>query len=470
MNRTSENKPKVLIIGLDCLTPQLLFHRWRDRLPHFSALMSEGVWGPLLSVDPPITVPAWSCMVSGYTPPQLGLYGFRHRRLGSYDDRYLAFSTQVDKPRLWDHLGRHGLSSGLLGVPQTYPPKKLEGYMVSGFLAPSNQSIFTFPDPLRDDLEDLVGDYKLDVENFRSDDKDRILRDIREMTEQRFEVMRHLLEDRPTDFAMMVDMGPDRLHHAFWRYDDPDHRLYEKGNPLEGSMRSFYELLDRELGSLLERVPESTHVFVVSDHGAQPMEGGFCVNDWLRQQGLLTLKEPPKEPTRFDESLVDWSATKAWAWGGYYARIFINLEGREPQGRVPAHRYEELLSEISSKLQLVRRDGEEAPLGNRVLRPREMAPDGQPAGDPPDLMLYPGNLRYRAVGSVGNSGVFVEENDTGPDDANHAQEGIFIYRGPGAPGRGPRDTLRLIDIAPTVLQLFGLEAPDDVTGHPMDLS
>ncbi len=458
-----------MVIGLDCLAPELVFEKWRHRLPTLDLLMSEGVWGPLRSVDPPITIPAWSCMTSGYNAAQLGLYGFRHRRLGSYHDRYLAFSGHVKKPRIWDHLNDHGFSTGMLGVPQTYPPKPVNGYMVSGFLAPSNQSIYTYPDPIRDEIEDLVGEYRLDVDDFRSEDKNRILKDIREMTCMRFDVFEYLIRTRPTDFAMMVEIGPDRMHHAFWKYSDPTHRFYEKNSAFKDAIVEYYELLDCKLAGLLEKIPADTHVFVVSDHGAQPMAGGFCINDWLRLQGLLTLKKEPENPTKFDESMVDWSATKAWAWGGYYARIFINLEGREPQGRVSPERYEDLLREISTKLQVVNEKDSDTPIGNKVLRPDEISPERKGLGDYPDLMLYPGNLRYRAIGSVGNPDIFVDCNDTGPDDANHAMDGVFIYRGPACRG-AYRDDLRLLDVGPTILKLFDINPPEDAAGSPMYLA
>ena len=68
---------KVAVIGLDCADPRLVFDRWRDELPNLGRLIEAGTWGPLRSVDPPITVPAWSCMMSGRDPGELGIYGFR---------------------------------------------------------------------------------------------------------------------------------------------------------------------------------------------------------------------------------------------------------------------------------------------------------------------------------------------------------------------------------------------------------
>jgi predicted AlkP superfamily phosphohydrolase/phosphomutase len=314
----------------------------------------------------------------------------------------------------------------------------------------------------------MLGDYMLDVENFRSNDKKRILADIHRMTGQRFDLFRCLLEKRPTDFAMMVEIGPDRIHHAFWRYCDPSHRLYERGNPFENVIRDYYRALDDQLARTLDQLGDDHHLFIVSDHGARAMQGGFCINEWLQQKGYLKLSQPVTEPTRFSEELVDWSETTAWAWGGYYARIFVNLEGREPRGKVSADEYPSFLSQLTAQLEeQAGPDG--SPLGNRVLRPDELAGDGEPAGDPPDLMLYPADLGFRAVGSVGHGELFTFENDTGPDDANHDRHGIFIYRGPQTTRPGRRDGLKLIDVAPTVLELMGMDVPPDIEGRPMEL-
>ena len=123
--------PKVVVIGIDCMTPQLLFDKWLDDLPTFKRLCEAGTWGRLKSVNPPITVPAWSCMMSGYKPAQLGLYGFRHRVIGTYDDLYFATSKYVNKPRAWQLINDAGYTAAILGVPQTFPMKKVKGIAVS---------------------------------------------------------------------------------------------------------------------------------------------------------------------------------------------------------------------------------------------------------------------------------------------------------------------------------------------------
>ena len=135
----------------------------------------------------------------------------------------------------------------VLGVPQTYPPSRVKGEMVSCFLTPDTRtSRYTYPPELKDEIEQLVGHYMVDVENFRSDDKDRLLDQIEEMTEKRFRLAEHLLETRPWDLFFMVEMGTDRIHHGFWRFTDSEHRLFEPGNPYEHAMLDYYKRLDVE--------------------------------------------------------------------------------------------------------------------------------------------------------------------------------------------------------------------------------
>ncbi|MGH2892207.1 MAG: alkaline phosphatase family protein [Solirubrobacteraceae bacterium] len=219
---------RVAVIGLDCADPRLVFDRWLSELPNLRRLLAAGTWGPLRSVDPPITVPAWSCMMSGSDPGELGIYGFRNRMDHGYDSLAVADSRSVKIDRVWDHLSREGRHVIAVGVPQTSPPMPVNGELVSCFLTPDpREDPYTYPPDLRMEIEQLVGTYRVDVRNFRSDDRDRILAEVYEMTEQRFRVCRHLLDTRPWDFFMMVEIGLDRMHHSFCRFMDPQHASHE---------------------------------------------------------------------------------------------------------------------------------------------------------------------------------------------------------------------------------------------------
>jgi predicted AlkP superfamily phosphohydrolase/phosphomutase len=461
----AQTSPKVVIIGLDCAEPTLVFDRYAHRLPNLSRLRDQGAWGTLRSCDPPITVPAWMSMMSSKDPGTLGYYGFRNRADHSYEKMTTATSLAVKEPLLWDHLGRAGKKVILLGVPQTYPPRPVNGLMVTDFLTPSIESQYTHPADLKAEIAAMpdVHPYEFDVSDFRTPDKGKIRDSISRMTRKRFALARRLLATKPWDFFMMVEMGTDRVHHAFWQYMDPKHHRYEVGNPFESVIEDYYVEVDREIGELLAVLPPDAHVLVVSDHGGQCMEGGVAINEWLIREGYLVLHHYPSVPTRLEALKVDWARTTAWGSGGYYGRLFLNVKGREPQGLIEPTEYEAVRSKIVAELEALP-DHQGEPMGTLVLRPESLYKTVRGAA-PPDLFVYFGDLRWRSVGTIGSREVYTFENDTGPDDANHAPYGMLIATGPGVTPGGPVAGMQLMDVSPTVLRLFGLDVPPDMQGH-----
>ncbi|NJN18464.1 MAG: phosphodiesterase, partial [Oscillochloris sp.] len=380
----------------------------------------------------------------------------------------VADSRAVRFPRLWEIAWGCRLACGDRRVPGTYPPVALHGQQVSCFLAPNVNAGYTHPPELAARIRDWVAPladqpYLLDVPDFRSNDKERILRDIYTLCDQRFAVAGALLREEQPDMLMMVEMGVDRIHHAFWRYMDPTSPLYEPGSPFADAIRDYYRHVDGHIGALLAEIDAETLVLVVSDHGARPLMGGFCINEWLIQQGFLHLTQQPAGPTALDQAAVDWSRTKAWGAGGYYARIFLNVAGREPEGIVAPAEFAPIREELAAALRALRGpDG--ALLGNQVFVPQEIY--RRVRGIAPDLILYPGDLAWRAVGKVGMNELFTSENDTGPDDANHAQHGLFIWHDPQRPGNGQQlHSASLYDMLPSLLDRFGIAAPEGLRGR-----
>ena len=456
---------RVLVIGLDCATPQFVFGPDRFDLPNLQRLMSQGCWGLLESCHPPITAPAWTSMMSGKDPGTLGCYGFRNRKDHSYEALATANSTAVRERRVWDILSRHGKRVVVLGVPQTYPVTPVNGWMVAGFLAPDTEADYTYPKALKREIEAECGGYVLDVEGFRTEEKDRLLEQIHALMKNRFDVARHLISAKPWDFFMMVEMGVDRLHHGFWKYADPSHPKFEPGNRYENAIRDYYEAVDRRIGELLSLVGNETAVLVASDHGAKAMLGGVCINQWLINEGLLAIHDAPAGLRRIEDCKIDWANTKAWSSGGYYGRIFLNVEGREPEGTIPAAEYDAFRDDLAAKIENMP-DHEGRPLGNRAHKPQDIYREVN--GIPPDLIVYFGDLSWRSVGSVGFDSIYTFENDTGPDDANHDYHGIFVMD--DRSGRGGRELsgLQLMDVAPTVLDLLGVEVPPDMQGRAIE--
>lgn len=457
---------KTLVIGLDCAAPEILFNT--KPLSNIRGLMERGCWGRLESVIPPITVPAWMCMSTSQDPGSLGVYGFRNRVDHSYSGLGIVNSKSFKAPAIWDAMAQGGRRSIVIGVPPSYPPRQVCGINVGCFLTPdTKQNDYTYPTSAKAEIANLVGDYPVDVRGFRTENKDWLRDQIFDMTRKHFEVIRYFMTTQEWDYFQFVEIGLDRVHHGFWKFHDRQHRQYVPGNPYESVITDYYQYLDEEIGKTLELLDEDTMVLVVSDHGAQRLEGGFCVNEWLYREGLLVLKEHPSQHTPFSPAMVDWQRTSVWSEGGYYARVFFNVAGREPNGIIPQSKYEDFLQEMKARFEALPDDRGE-PMGTLVFRPREIYHDVRNVA--PDLIVHFGALYWRSIGGLGYDSLYIQENDTGPDDCNHAQFGAFILNAPNLGARGEVQGMRLLDIAPTLLGLGGHAIPASMQGRARFLS
>jgi predicted AlkP superfamily phosphohydrolase/phosphomutase len=454
---------KILVIGLDAAVPELLFGD--ERLANIRRLMEMGCYGRLESIIPPITVPAWMCMSCSQDPGSLGVYGFRNRHDHSYDGLNTVNAKSIQELSIWDQIAREGKRSVIVGVPPSFPPRKVNGICIGCFLTPDTSTDhYTHPAAVRDQIRNLVGEYPVDVKGFRTERKDWLLDEIYAMSLKHFENVRYWLTHAEWDYFHFVEIGLDRLQHGFWKFHDPLHVLHEAGNPYEEVIRDYYLYLDQEIGRILELLDDDTVVLVASDHGAQRLDGGFCVNEWLVQEGLLVLDEYPREITPFSKLSVNWEKTRVWSEGGYYARVFFNVKGREPHGVIVAGDYERFREEIKAKLEATV-DDHGLHLGTLVFRPREIYRHVRNVA--PDLIVHFGGLYWRSVGSVGHRAIHVQENDTGSDDCNHSQFGSFILTGAGIPLQGEVGGVRLLDIAPTLLELGGYDIPNTMQGRSL---
>jgi predicted AlkP superfamily phosphohydrolase/phosphomutase len=454
---------KICVLGLDCAAPEVIFQD--ERLVHIRRLMDSGVYGRLESVVPPITVPAWMCMSTSQDPGSLGVYGFRNRSDYSYGKLGFANSSSIKAFAMWDQLALQGKKSIIVGVPPNFPPRRINGISVGCFLTPDPvKEEFTHPTSIKSKITELVGEYPVDVKNFRTDRKDWLRDEIFRMSRKQWEVVHWLMREQEWDYFHYVDIGLDRVHHGFWNYFDKQHVQYEPGSPYENVIPDYYLWLDEQIGRVMELLDEQTILLLVSDHGARRLDGGFAVNQWLIQEGLLVLNQYPKEVTPFNKLDIDWSKTRVWSEGGYYARVFFNVQGREPQGTIAPAEYERFRDEMKARFEsLVDDKGE--PLNSLVFKPNEIYRNLRNVA--PDLIVHFGGLSWRSIGTVGYPTLYVQENDTGPDACNHAQFGMFVLSSSNCPLSGMYEGARLLDIAPTLLDLGGYDIPESMQGRSL---
>ena len=181
-----------------------------------------------------------------------------------------------------------------------------------------------------------------------------------EMTVSRYEKMLDEQLDIADEWDVLVHYFEftDKVQHMMFRLFDPEHPRYdaELAEKYGNSILESYQRMDKIVGHVMDRMPEGTQLYVVSDHGFSSWRWTMNYNTWLAQNGYMRLNG--EDPQRMNLEMlfdkgdffvnVDWSQTKAYALG--FGNIFINLEGREAKGIVPVEEYEPLMEEIRSKL------------------------------------------------------------------------------------------------------------------------
>lgn len=462
MSISGDNMKRLFIFGLDAAPPMLLFDRFRDSLPNFSRILEKSIYGPMRSCDPPITIPAWMVMMTGREPGEMGLYGFRHRKGYDYIDFSISSSRSVKVRKIWDYLGEARYKSFVMGLPPTYPPSKLNGWMISCFLTPSSKANYTYPSSLKKEVAEIVGDYVFDVP-FRREDRESLVKELFDMTRQHAEVAIKMAGSKPWDLFIYMEIGLDRVQHAFWKYMDENHPRYTQHKVFSRVILDYYKLLDDILGRILRLLRDEDMLMIVSDHGAKMMKGAFAINDWLIEKGYLVVKGDVEPGSRLSDVDIDWSRSIAWGWGGYYARIFLNVKDREKNGVVDWDEYDDVRRDLMRDLLSIHGPNGEH-WRNHVYIPEELYKDVR--GNPPDLMVYFDDLYWRSAGTLGYTNPYLPENDTGPDDAVHDYDGVFILYDPS---RNSSEEIRcsIYDVFPTILDIYGLKPPVDVRGSSL---
>ena len=201
------------------------------------------------------------------------------------------------------------------------------------------------------------------------------------MTDRRFALAEHLLETRPWQLFAMVEMGTDRIHHGFWKYMDPEHRKHEPGNPYEHAILDYYVHLDGLIGGC-SRTPttrrscSSSPITAPSGSTAASASTSGCAARACSRR----CAEPDGVCSPRDVG-IDWSRTIAWGEGGYYARVFLNVEGREPRGVVAPADYERVRDDLAARLAAIP-DEHGDPLADARLQARGALPRGRTASRP----------------------------------------------------------------------------------------
>lgn len=505
------NRRKVIVIGVDGATFDLISPLVSEgKLPNFGKLMREGAWGELQSTNPPITPCAWTSFKTGVNPGKHGIVEFYY--LDGNRELQVDFNRFRGYPSLWKILSDNGLRCCVYNVPFTYPPEKVNGILISGILTPSTRSNFTSPPDFREELLKAIPDYKIFPETRYSEreaDVDAFYENLLQLIDVQFRTTRYLLEKEAWDFFMMVFNETDFVQHWFWKYVDPDHPDYtDDGHRKHG--RKIYEIylrIDEHIGQLLDFMDEETLFLIMSDHGAGPFIKRMYINNWLRKEGYLHLKNTPKVLLKrmcyrlgihpqtliniafksglasmnqkvsfgkkkaifsrigftFDD--VDWNRTRAFSFGSY-GPIYLNSVKNHPNGIVGEDEIPHLREEIMNKLREITDPERGIQLIDKIWQ-REELYHGPFAGELPDISYSMDNFSYTSSSVFAMPSYDIFSRPLTRKSGDHRLEGVLIAYGKGVASGTRIENANIVDVAPMILDFLNVEVPEEMDGKPL---
>jgi predicted AlkP superfamily phosphohydrolase/phosphomutase len=501
---------KAIVIGLDGGTFDILGPLVESgELPTIKRLIEGGVSGRLRTVIPPGTGPAWSSIVTGLDPSNHGVYDLIVRADDSYNLAFLNASS-LRAPTLWDLVGAYGGTVLVLNVPMTYPPRKVNGNMVSGLLTPLGSRDCTYPPDLLDTIFGIDPSYRIvPTQSYTPGRTGAFLEDLSEVVRSKARVLVELMKRTDWAFAMQVFNETDFLQHALWHVIDPEHPRHTKSEHERYARRilDFYRLIDEVIADLVDAAGDQASVVILSDHGHGPLHRFIHTNNLLLEHGMMRVKRSPTARLKhllfragftplnvykagnalglgrlrmgmrwtskgydalrrlfFSFSDIDWPRSEAYGIsGGVFGGLYVNLRGREPDGAVDADRYEQTRDRLEAVLTGLRRPDGEGPLIKQVLR-REEVYTGKFREEAPDMLFLPYDPTLAVFGDFEFSSNKVLEPASEAISAQHRMEGIFIARGEGIRKGGEVEGMSVLDVAPLLLYLMDLPIPDVLDG------
>jgi len=475
---------RTFVVGLDGGS-WLLTEPWIDEglLPNLADLRETGTYATSRSCLPPVTYPNWKCYSSGKNPGKHSVFWWERIDLANEKIDIMS-GRDYDTAELWDYLNADGYRAGVVNMPSMYPPRDLDGYVVSGgpdAVEGEYRSLdtgYTTPTDFEDELRERY-DYSVHPDPLLSSNEERgaEVEEILRLLDLRLEVARDLFVEEDLPFVHVTLFYLNVLHHFFWD-DEPTKRAWQ--------------LVDEWLGELADL--EDTNLVVMSDHGAAPTTTEFYVNEWLARNGYLTRETGVEDyfqkvgltreraldvAKRFGlvdvlaktvpESVQELVPQSAGAKRERKMELVVPSETRalaSGQGPIyvnPAFDVESVREDLIADLEAVT-DENGDPLFTGVYRAEEVY-DGPYVDIGPDVVVD------QRPGVHVNDGMGRRVVQTRPDRwaAENTPTGIFVANGPDYENRGDIGEIDIRDIAPTILASYGVDTPTDVDGEVLDI-
>ena len=454
-SRKTPASGKLFVLSLEGVSHAFLRRHTADGLlPNISRLLAQGELREMTTVGPPVSLVTWASYMTGVNPGRHGVYGFVDRRPKTYD-LFKLNGSNIPVSTLWEVLGRAGKRVIVVNVPATYPPRPVNGVLVSCFLSPSLDRA-VYPASMSRRLASI--NYRIDAgAGLAMTDRDTMLADIDLALRKRFEAAIAMMHRETWDFSQLHIMETDRINHLLWKDYEDERSSYRE------AFLSFYRSLDDLVGEMTARLPQDCAVMLLSNHGFCRLRRAVNVNRFLEERDWL--KFARRKPRRLRDMTGE-----SLAYSLPPGRIYLNLRGREPGGTVLGKdEYAGFRKGlVSDLLSLTDPDTGEAVIAE--VLPGEEAGSNPYWGDFPvatsdrspapfDLLAQP-REGYDLRGNLDGLSVF----DDSPLTGMHTSQGAFVFiRG----AEGLSGGAHILDLFPTILEMMGVGMVEGLDGKSL---
>ena len=501
----AEKPKKILIIGIDGGDPDLIFNKFRRKLPNISSLLSDGKSGILLSTIPSATIPAWNSFYTGLNPGGHNMFDFTTPPDYRYRIHFVS-SLNRNVPAFWKLAGERDKKCAVLNFPSCYPPERVNGVMISGFDCPlpsGGDKSFLNPPYLYDEILKRFGPYRIsgfDQINLKPSTMRQAGESLLQTAEYKGNVAEWLLKKDDWDLFMVHFGEVDAASHHFWRFYDKDspRRLGNEENDLTNVIPNIYAKIDEQVGKLISSVNNDWSVLLMSDHGFRGA-GKYVlhINNLLHNAGLLSFKRQrvlddskaksilKMVPKRFRKYLfrgalapitdrtegmrrfgnIDFLRTKAFSDElNYFPSVRINLKGAYQQGIVASSDKEKVIRDVEAVLKDCH-DPNGEPIVKSIHR-REDIYSGKFVNSAPDVIIELNSPDGYTNGVLPSNPYGVSVRELSSEEypggkgsfpcGGHRREGFYIlYNSP--PSISPKKRIQIFDLTQIVYYIMNID-------------
>ncbi len=514
---------KLIILAFDGADSGLA-QKWsgEGQLPVLAKLFKTGVVAPIATPPAVLEGAVWPTFYSGATAATHGMYAYLQIAPGTYDTQLGLRADRLRVPPFWEHLSRAGKRVAVVDAPLTKPSRRLNGIQIVNWGAHDAEWSWkqsSWPSRLMGDVLERFGQHpapkscNTTYPNRSLEDFEDLRRRLIDGVKAKARLLKYCLELENWDFFFGVFSESHCMGHQFWHFMDPNHPRHDPEAPLllRSAIRDVYAAIDSEIGAILERVASETDVLILLSHGMGPYYHGshlleeilerlgvnsakgsvpFTANksvdngaseEWIwRARHLLPDKLRQRVKTRVPRNLMDslwaWSHPEPNPWPRMRAfvvpasnmsgAIRINLKGREPNGLVePGSEYQNLCAELKQALTDLKNPDTGKTAVQWVARSDEFF-SGPRLSELPDLFVewdHSAPITTLTSPKVG----IVHEVSKGQRSGSHWPGGLLIGCGPGFVSGLIAERCQTSDIAPTILDYFGVPPPQSYEGRSL---